>query len=182
MKIDLQYLHELTTKWGNDRKITTNGNVGTQIHKFLEEFSKEIHEADFDQEKLMDAIGDSLVVITMIDGILSRDTSPCFNLEYKPNGISFGLLDTNELTLHIIYEISCLAAWSCRDKIQENILEARDKIRSLYEMIIELADHFELDVVSCWQMAYNEIKDRKGELLPNGNFVKESDLEKDLKC
>jgi NTP pyrophosphatase (non-canonical NTP hydrolase) len=32
----------------------------------------------------------------------------------------------------------------------------------------------DIDLVSCMESAYNEIKDRKGTLLPSGVFVKES--------
>ena len=31
------------------------------------------------------------------------------------------------------------------------------------------------DLNECWNLAYNEIKDRTGKLLENGNFVKDND-------
>jgi hypothetical protein len=39
--------------------------------------------------------------------------------------------------------------------------------------MINMCALLDINMTSCLQLAYNEIKDRKGTLLPNGVFVKE---------
>ena len=41
-----------------------------------------------------------------------------------------------------------------------------------------IAELEETNITDCVKVAYNDIKDRKGKLLANGNFVKEEDLPK----
>ena len=52
----------------------------------------------------------------------------------------------------------------------------KDSIGDAYVVLTILAMQQKVDVRDCIDMAYQEIKDRRGELI-NGTFVKESDLE-----
>ena len=61
-------LENLTLQWGIDRKITINGKLETQFLKLIEE-SGELFSSGDDIEKIKDAIGDQLVVLTMINGL-----------------------------------------------------------------------------------------------------------------
>ena len=49
-----------------------------------------------------------------------------------------------------------------------------DGIGDSLVVLIILADIERLDLLSCLESAYNEIKDRRGTLQPNGVFVKET--------
>ena len=49
-------------------------------------------------------------------------------------------------------------------------------LKDCYIALMVLAFASGHEPIDCLELAYNEIKDRKGELLPNGVFVKESDL------
>ena len=52
----------------------------------------------------------------------------------------------------------------------------KDSLGDIYVVMTILAMQEKVDVRDCIDMAYQEIKDRRGELI-NGTFVKESDLE-----
>ena len=52
----------------------------------------------------------------------------------------------------------------------------KDSLGDMYVVMTILAMQEKVDVRDCIDMAYQEIKDRRGELI-NGTFVKESDLE-----
>lgn len=50
-----------------------------------------------------------------------------------------------------------------------------DSIGDVYVVLVILSMQLGLDIEECIELAYNEIKDRKGKVI-NGVFVKESDL------
>ena len=83
----------------------------------------------------------------------------------------------------IVQNSTPLAQW---DKTLEEVIELRDAIIMndreamidaygdiLVTLILGCATT-DLDLVSCLKHAYEQIKDRKGTLLPNGIFVKEA--------
>ncbi|HFI0448578.1 TPA: MazG-like family protein [Streptococcus suis] len=51
----------------------------------------------------------------------------------------------------------------------------KDALGDSLVTLIVLAYQLRLDLVECLEVAYNEIKDRKGQMV-NGTFVKEEDL------
>lgn len=52
---------------------------------------------------------------------------------------------------------------------------AKDAIGDMYIVLTILCLQLDLDIEECIEMAYDEIRDRKGKIV-NGAFVKESDL------
>lgn len=59
--------------------------------------------------------------------------------------------------------------------IRKDDLKTKDSIGDITVVLIGLCTQLNLDYKECVEMAYNEIKDRKGELI-DGVFVKEEDL------
>lgn len=57
--------------------------------------------------------------------------------------------------------------------IKKDIPGIEDAIGDVLVCLINYSEIMKLDIVECLEGAYNEIKDRKGTLLPNGCFVKE---------
>ena len=49
----------------------------------------------------------------------------------------------------------------------------KDGVGDVLVCMINMCALLDINMTSCLQLAYNEIKDRKGTLLPNGVFVKE---------
>lgn len=53
-----------------------------------------------------------------------------------------------------------------------NTQEMKDSIGDTYVTLVGMAHHLGLDISECIDMAYNEIKNRKGKVV-DGSFVKE---------
>jgi|SRR5690606_19759524 len=63
----------------------------------------------------------------------------------------------------------------CQGMIKNKPEQVIDSIGDMYVVLTILAMQLNVDIQYCVQMAYNEIANRKGELV-NGVFVKEEDL------
>lgn len=72
-----------------------------------------------------------------------------------------------------------LKAMSEMGELADNALKGRDvedDIGDVIVCLINVAKLSGLDLTTCLRRAYNDIKDRRGEMI-NGVFIKESDLE-----
>ena len=65
--------------------------------------------------------------------------------------------------------VSCL--------IRDDLEGVMDGIGDVIVTLVVLAQQLDLDVTECLEVAYNEIKDRKGMII-DGTFIKEEDYEK----
>jgi len=75
--------------------------------------------------------------------------------------------------LKLVEEVGELANAFVRDN-REGVADA------IGDCLVVLTNFAALEGMSvgvCWNAAWEEIKDRKGTLLPNGNFVKEEDYD-----
>jgi hypothetical protein len=73
--------------------------------------------------------------------------------------------------LKLVEELGELAAAILRNKLPE----AKDGIGDCCVVLNNVAQQLGSSVTECWNLAYEEIKDRKGYLTPEGNFVKEEE-------
>lgn len=163
-------LEELTLKWGQDRKITINGKIGTQFIKLIEEYG-ELYDDDSqlntDEKLLKDSIGDQIVVLTMMNGILG----------IKFSDINDTLSTTSE------FEIDFLLKYISINHGQMASFISKDKFNALpilinkylYELHL-LCFNFGFTINECWNHAYNEIKDRTGYLNEDGCFIKDESI------
>ena len=55
----------------------------------------------------------------------------------------------------------------------------KDALGDMFVVMVILAMQEDLDIKECIEMAYNEIKDRKGKMI-DGFFVKESDIDDEV--
>ena len=98
----LSKLKILISQWHEDRKITLNGNAGTQLIKLGEEYGE-----------------------------------------------------------------------LCHAHVRGNKAEAQDALGDMFVVMVALSELYGLDLSDCVNSAYNEIKDRRGYLNEQGNFIKE---------
>lgn len=56
---------------------------------------------------------------------------------------------------------------------RKNLPDAKDAVGDIVVTLIMVCAVLDIDLVECLQGAYNEIKDRKGYLTPEGTFIKE---------
>ena len=59
--------------------------------------------------------------------------------------------------------------------VRHNDEGIKDAIGDALVVLTSLSVLCGTDLNECWELAYNEIKDRTGKLLENGNFVKDND-------
>lgn len=79
--------------------------------------------------------------------------------------------DPTKQMLKLFEELGEVASGMARNDLEE----VKDGIGDTLVVLIGLSMQLDLDITGCLEIAYNEIKDRKGKLV-NGVFVKEDDL------
>lgn len=84
--------------------------------------------------------------------------------------------DPTKQMLKLFEETSEIARGLARSDIDE----IKDGIGDVLVVLVGLSMQLGLSVEECLEIAYNEIKDRKGKLV-NGVFIKEEDLQKEKK-
>jgi len=165
----MEKLAKLTAQWGKDRFITINGNIPTQTLKFGEEMA-ELFEAD-SPEKAYDAIGDMAVVLTMIAELNGTGVIDCMKNSYMSNSPYFSHV---RRSLPVKERLVSMYGVLCSSVVrQEPITGVIEALMLCLEDISYKSYNKHLEY--CWELAYNEIKDRKGKLLENGNFVKDTE-------
>lgn len=157
--------------WSTDRKIIKNGKPYTQALKLSEEWGEVCRAlAKDDENELKDGIGDCYVVAANLSRMMAG--KPLLN----PGKLSDVELHFTEqrLVSSIQWLMGCLYQHFIPD-------DQTDGERICIEaMLTDVSINFALlaqlkglDYLDCCAHAWNEIKDRKGELNENGVFVKE---------
>lgn len=171
MLVDFELIKK-TFQWGIDRNLYKYSSVPVQLVKFSEEFLEYLISVREDNDKkIEDAIGDMQVVLLNLVGVdlttkAGKDLTAdeLINTLRKPD-----LLEAMEYAKFNKDFI----------KLVEHLIKSgiRNKISSvgMFWNFTNFLDEIKVDHVECLITAYKEIKDRKGYLTPEGNFVKEED-------
>lgn len=157
----------LTKKWFIDRDLENGGRLDKQSLKLSEEFGELCAGYLKQNEKLTkDSIGDCAVVIVGLALLIDADVHSIFE---RADGIirkevmeSFKLLNAN------ISEFQLSQDLASKEMCRHNLVRAVAYLKSISKA-------FDYDFVDCFELAYNEIKDRNGKWI-DGSFVKEEDL------
>jgi len=179
-KEKLLKLQEKVKEWSKDRGITINGKSTTQTLKLISEFS-EIFEAfkEEDDEKslelLKDAIGDVLVVLINLTELIKKES--------KEAGQDLGDVDLRWCMAekevqdedNALLDLGIVFGELADSVGKQNYQDVITQINKSLKYINTLAEVNELKIEDCLNFAYNEIKDRKGFLNENGNFIKNTD-------
>lgn len=156
-------LTEKIEQWAEDRNLHTADPI-KQYDKLIEEFGelmKGINKQDMDM--IIDSIGDMYVVMV----ILSKQTGNSVLSLLKNGGVD--TLRPKHSTYSYVHIIAALA---------RELNKGSYILSEIYELKKQLAKtcgEYYLDFTDCVTLAYEEIKDRKGEMR-DGKFVKEADL------
>lgn len=162
--------HELVTltkKWFVDRDLENGGRLDKQALKLSEEFGELCAGYLKQNEKLTkDSIGDCAVVIVGLALLIDVDVHGIFKIadgvRPKETMESFKLLNAN------ISEFQLSQDLASKEMCRHNLVRAVAYLKSISKAL-------DYDFVDCFEIAYNEIKDRKGRWI-DGTFVKEEDL------
>lgn len=157
----------LTKKWFVDRDLEHGGRLDKQSLKLSEEFGELCAGYLKQNEKLTkDSIGDCAVVVVGLALLIDVDVHSIFE---QADGImrkevmeSFKLLNAN------ISEFQLSQNLASKEMCQHNLVHAVAYLKSISKTL-------NYDFVECFDLAYNEIKGRKGKWI-DGTFVKEEDL------
>lgn len=163
-------LHDATHQWASDRGIVKNGKTFTQAMKLVSEFG-ELCDAIIKDRKheIKDALGDMMVVISNIASIENERelfVTKCDSNIDKP--LFEDAEDINRTRREKIIGLLCDLA----DFVEGWTHDGYTAIRKLKV----IAGMYGFTLLECWESAYNEIKDRKGYLNEQGNFIKEGDV------
>lgn len=166
---------ELIKEWATERDLNAADPV-KQLWKLVEENGELAAGVLKGKEEMIeDAAGDMVVVMTIMLMQLGGDIKNSFkDLEGQPllssleddKGMHF-ILDS------ILNMSECLQDKNDYDYGMENHME--DKVLDVLAGVASICRNHDLFIHECIDVAYNEIKDRKGKTI-NGSFVKEADL------
>lgn len=157
----------LTKKWFVDRDLEHGGRLDKQALKLSEEFGELCAGYLKQNEKLTkDSIGDCAVVIVGLALLIDVDVHSIFKsadgVRPKETMESFKLLNAN------ISEFQLSQDLASKEMCRHNLVRAVAYLKSISKAL-------NYDFADCFEVAYNEIKDRKGKWI-DGSFVKEEDL------
>lgn len=154
-------------KWFVDRDLEHGGRLDKQALKLSEEFGELCAGYLKQNEKLTkDSIGDCAVVVVGLALLIRRDVQSIFeeanNIRRKEVMDCFKLLNAN------ISEFQLSQDSASKEMCRHNLVRAVAYLKSISKAL-------DYDFADCFEVAYNEIKDRKGKWI-DGSFVKEEDL------
>lgn len=161
---NLEELKQKTLQWSHDRGILQNGKPSTQMLKLNSE-AGELCGNVRKYKCIKDDIGDCLVLLTNIAAI----TKESINYDFGPIVYNSMVDNAKDYALDLQVTMGLLSDNIAKEEpLAENLNEA-------VKQLIILADIHSSTLEECWTIAYNDIKDRKGLLTKDGNFVKDTD-------
>lgn len=164
-------LVELTKQWFIDRDLENGGRLDKQALKLSEEFGELCAGYLKQNEKLTkDSIGDCAVVIVGLALLIDADVHSIFK---RSDGVMRkGVMESFKLLNANISEFQLSQELASKEMCKHNLVRAVSYLKSISKAL-------DCDFTDCFELAYNEIKDRKGRWV-EGSFVKEEDLEDEI--
>lgn len=156
-------MNELIQKieqWANDRNIIKGSKPIDQAMKLFSEFG-ELADNVGKGRDCRDDIGDVFVVLTIMSAQMKNKIKIPMEI----------LLDDLEVKQHVIELGNFLNNFSYQCETKK---EREFSLESSIMSLIAISNKLEYSLEECVQIAYDDIKDRKG-IMSNGVFVKESD-------
>lgn len=166
----IQELVPLIQEWAKERGIFDKSTPFNQLLKTHEEVG-ELIKACYDDDKpaIQDAIGDVIITLINYCYMIDGDAVSFFDKYKKTTYDEYAKSIYTSLTIN--ETLSGLMRSACVYKIR--ISDSISLYMSLtFDCLYTLADLYNTTLEECLNLAYNEIKDRKGKII-NGKFVKD---------
>lgn len=156
---------EKVKQWHKTRGITTKGNPMTQYVKLCEEVEEYFNSINNNNlQEIQDAVGDMQVVIIAIAELCKVE------IDYTVLDPNEEYADENNYSINLImHNLLNLAS----PLLRQDSIHIKKQLEAL---IKNFNSCFMYNSYKCLELAYNEIKDRYGLLLDNGNFIKGIEL------
>lgn len=157
----------LTKKWFIDRDIT-KGDIFKQTLKLFEELGELVAGYAKQKEQLTkDSIGDCAVVVVGL----------AMMIELDPVEIMIKAVEARKGDVKDCFELMIENASEFQFTRKHEVkINAKFNLLRIVSYLKAIAHKLGYDFADCFELAYNEIKDRKGRWV-EGSFVKEEDLE-----
>lgn len=165
---NLLELTENIEQWAVDRKLHTADPI-KQYDKLIEEFG-ELMKGINKNDMLMieDSIGDMYVVMVVMCRQLGLSMTDLLKVE------SVETLRPEHSTFGYVRALNRLADNMKSNEFYDGYVFIWNAL-DIEKQLIKTCGEYYLDFTYCVDLAYNEIKDRKGEMR-DGKFIKEADL------
>lgn len=148
--------------WANQRDLIKKENSTVQIFKLIEE-SSEIFKAYLDNNvgEIKDGIGDTQIVIyILLEQLGIQEVIKPF--EFNPQSVKSDLFEFHKAISNIVYSYNYIYK---HEKVSIS------SINVALGYLQNIARYYNSSLEECLELAYNEIKNRKGETV-NGTFIK----------
>ena len=177
----LEELQEKVEQWSKDRGIIQNASLAVQTLKLISEFGEiseasrasEIESKEKGLELTKDAIGDNLVVLININAIAKRDAGN------KIGDISLRWCNAGkeipQTNISLVGLLSIVYGDLCDAVAKKDYELVIKKINESLRYLKAISNRINSSLEECLELAYNEIKDRKGFLNSEGVFIKDTD-------
>lgn len=162
-------MNELIAKieaWAEDRNIINGSKPIDQAMKLFSEFG-ELADNVGKGRDCRDDIGDVFVVLTIIFAQLGESISDISIQEYTTRS-------SKKAVLHIAESLSDFTDCASNGYTDDSIVDILGYLQFI-------ANECNYTLEECVQIAYNDIKDRKG-IMHNGVFIKSTDPQYDAIC
>ncbi len=155
--------------WAKERRIIPNSSLEAQNLKLAEEFG-ELADGlrKGNMEKIKDSVGDVAVVVTIMAGLMGAE------IDNLPDTQSSYYANKENLQYSFMWlqaDIGEIAKYIIRDK-NENLFYSLANVISDLQAFCKWQG---IEFMDCCELAWDEIKDRKGYLNEQGIFIKEED-------
>lgn len=167
-----EYFQGLVKQWAVDRNLIEGSKPEAQCIKLIEEYGELARGiAKQDGALIKDSIGDTLVVCIILAAQLGSDS-------FSIDKVTFERLDLNmigvreKLVMRGSTELGAISYFI--NVTNRDIDRCIGNIYALCDTLAEIAYLHKWSLVDCLVAAYNEIKDRKGQMR-EGIWVKEGD-------
>lgn len=167
-----EYYQRLVRQWAVDRNLIEGSTPEAQCIKLIEEYGELARGiAKKDEALIKDSIGDTLVVCIILAAQLGNDS---FSLDK----LNFERLDLNmagvreKLVMCGSTELGAISYFI--NVTNRDIDRCIGNIYALCDTLAEIAYLYKWTLGNCLKAAYNEIKDRKGQMC-DGIWIKEGD-------
>lgn len=160
---------ELIKQWAIERNLHT-ADPNKQFDKLIEEYGELINGLNKgNKDLIVDSIGDMYVVLT----IMMQQINGYMDVALRLSNYYDGTATTLDYVERLYYLGKTLKEFT--DGNTDLFSAVQTMVTEVIELLKETSKENDISFDECVDIAYNEIKDRKGKMI-DGVFVKESDL------
>lgn len=166
----IQELVPLIHQWAKEREIYEQLTPFDELLKTHEEVG-ELIKACYDNDKpaIQDAIGDVIITLINYCYMIDGDSLSFFGKYKKTIWDEYAKVIPTSLTLNETLSELMRSACIYKIRISDSI---RFRISLIFDCLYPLADLYNTTLEECLNIAYNEIKNRKGKII-NRKFIKD---------